>query len=93
MPAAACADAAIWWWAVWPGLQDKIEFLVAETIDGKLDLHDSFVFDEGAAVVGSTSVVAGVVCRPEHLEARSRLSRAGGFRKPCASWQAASGLC
>jgi hypothetical protein len=28
-------------------LQDKIEFLVAETIDGKLDLHDSFVFDEG----------------------------------------------
>jgi len=27
--------------------QGNIEFLVAETPDGKLDLQDSFVFDEG----------------------------------------------
>lgn len=30
-------------------LQGKVEFLVAETADGKLDLHDSFVYDSGTA--------------------------------------------
>lgn len=27
---------------------DTIEFLVAETMDGKLDLQDSYVYDKGA---------------------------------------------
>lgn len=62
-------------------LQDKCEFLVAETPDGQLDLSDVFLLDGDSDVFARPIVYGEVPAGPRHyqiVEVRPRLGNIGG---------------
>jgi len=56
--------------------QDGVDFLVAETADGRMDLSDAFYFDAGIEMYARPKVEGVIPSGPRHLQVMTQVSHA-----------------